>query len=261
MTVIVRGKINKNNEWVEQQVIFRAPAGAVHAEQRALRLALHLRQAGPPVLHARREAARWRTRRTCPSRPARSIASTTTGRCRRTTRSSSKPGRAAVDLELRPPQSAGAGVGSGHRQAVGVRARPDGRRRDQHHRAGQQLRLGRGHDGHAAGHHQAHRGRHGRADRLLHADDRAERDRLLHRQQVSGLEEQPVRQRARRPAAAPARDQRTTRCAPGSRCSTSSAASTTSIIGPDGLLYVTLQLPGPGRCRRRRRAWWRGSCR
>ena len=52
-------------------------------------------------------------------------------------------------------------------------------------------------------------------DRLLHADDRAERDRVLHRRQVSRLEEQPVRQRARRPAAAAARDERRQGRAPG----------------------------------------------
>ena len=44
-TVIVRGKINAKNEWVEQQVHLPRQAGALHRRQRALRLALHLRQA------------------------------------------------------------------------------------------------------------------------------------------------------------------------------------------------------------------------
>ena len=53
-TVIVRGKINAKEEWVEQQVIYRVQAGALHRGQRPLRLALHLRPRRPSVLHARR---------------------------------------------------------------------------------------------------------------------------------------------------------------------------------------------------------------
>ena len=115
---------------------------------------------------------------------------------------------------LRASQPAGAGVGS-DRPAVGVRTRPDRRRRDQHHREGQELRLGRDLDGTAERHHRAQPRRHGAADRLLHADDRAERHRVLHRLEVSGLEEQPVRRRAGRTAAAPPRNQRTKGDPPG----------------------------------------------
>ena len=71
------------------------------------------------------------------------------------------------------------------RPAVGIGARPDRRRRDQHRRARPQLRLGRGDQGHAAGHHQELRARHGRSDRLLHPDVRARRDFVLHGQSLS----------------------------------------------------------------------------
>ena len=44
MTVFVRGKINKNNEWVEEQVHLSCSARAVHAQRLALRHALPVRQ-------------------------------------------------------------------------------------------------------------------------------------------------------------------------------------------------------------------------
>ena len=49
--------------------------------------------------------------------------------------------REAGDLELRPPQLAGRGAASADRQAVGARARPARRRRDQHSARRQELRL------------------------------------------------------------------------------------------------------------------------
>ena len=52
---------------------------------------------------------------------------------------------------------------------------------------------------------------------VLHADDRAERHRVLHRLEVPGLEEQPVRRRAGGTAAAAPRDQRAEDCPPGGR--------------------------------------------
>ena len=49
--------------------------------------------------------------------------------------------REAGDLELRPPQQPGRGAASADRQAVGARARPARRRRDQHSARRQELRL------------------------------------------------------------------------------------------------------------------------
>ena len=57
MTVVVRGRINRNNEWVDQQLLFRAPERDLQLQQRALRIAIHLRPAESSVLLARREAA------------------------------------------------------------------------------------------------------------------------------------------------------------------------------------------------------------
>ena len=158
MTTIVRGKINAKNEWTDQQVLFRAPPdqfttnnshyGSRFIFDRQGHLFYTLGERG--VMEnaqdlskpTRQDPPRQRRRLGAEGQPVRRQ-----GR------------RAADDLELRPSQSAGPGVGSGDRQAVGVGARPAGRRRDQHHRAGPELRLGRDHDGRAARHHQAHASR------------------------------------------------------------------------------------------------------
>ena len=203
---------------------------AVHRQQHALRLALHLRSRRGTCSTRSASAASWRTRRTWRS---------PLGKVHRVNDDGSVPkdnpfvNRAGALPTIwsyghRNPQGL---AWDPVRQAVGVGARAPGRRRDQHHRAGQELRLGRDHDGRPAGHHQAQRAGDGAADRLLHADDRAERHDVLHRQPVSGLEEQSVRERARRTAAAAARDHRTARSPPRKCCSTSSAASTTSSRG------------------------------
>ena len=57
MTVIVRGRIDKNNEWVDEQMLYRAPDSDLQHQQRALWIAIHFRSAESPVLLARREAA------------------------------------------------------------------------------------------------------------------------------------------------------------------------------------------------------------
>ena len=57
MTVFVRGKINKNNEWVDEQLLYRAPPELVHAERLALRDPLHVRQGRASLLHALASAA------------------------------------------------------------------------------------------------------------------------------------------------------------------------------------------------------------
>ena len=113
----------------------------VHAERLALRHALPLRQERARLLQPGR--ARRHDQRAGSVQAARQDPS----RQRRRVDSQGQPVRqhaecAAVDLELRASQPAGAGVGS-ERPAVGIRTRSDRRRRDQHHREGQELRLGR----------------------------------------------------------------------------------------------------------------------
>ena len=61
-------------------------------------------------------------------------------------------------------------------------------------------------------------GRHGGAGLLLGSGHRAVRPRVLHRQSVSAMEEQPLRRRPARRDARPARDRRTTRSWRKSRC-------------------------------------------
>ena len=89
--------------------------------------------------------------------------------------------RKAGNLELRPPQFAGPGAASRDRQAVGARARAARRRRDQHHREGQELRLAGDRLRHRLQRRQDPRGhaegRHGAAGLALGAFDRAVRDR------------------------------------------------------------------------------------
>ncbi len=244
MTTIVRGKINKDNEWAEQQVIFRAPAELLHRRQLALRLALHLRPAGPPVLHDRRARRCPRTRRTCRSR---------LGKIHRV----NDDGTVPKDNPFVNRAGALPTIWSyGHRNPQGLAWDPVtascGSRSTGPHGGDEINIIEPGHNygwgvitmGVQPGITKRSRAGDGAADRLLHADDRAERHDVLHRQPVSGLEEPPVRQRARRPAAPAARDQRTARSRTRKWCSTSSAACTTSSVGPDGYLYVTLQLPG-----------------
>ena len=96
-------------------------AGALHREQRALRLAVHLRSRRASLLHDRR--ARPDDERAGPVQPARQDPPRQRRRIDPEGQSVREPsGRVSVDLELRAPQSAGARVGSGHRQAVGDRS-------------------------------------------------------------------------------------------------------------------------------------------
>ena len=85
---------------------------------------------------------------------------------------------------LRPPQRAGRGDPSGHRQALGARARRRGRRRDQHSAARQELRLAgdqlrRQLRRHAGRQRQGRDAGHGAADQILGAVDRAVRHGVL----------------------------------------------------------------------------------
>ena len=56
MTVIVRGKINKDNEWIDQQVLFRAPP-EVYSSSNAHYGSRFIFDKRASLLHARREAA------------------------------------------------------------------------------------------------------------------------------------------------------------------------------------------------------------
>ena len=224
MTVFVRGKIDKNNHWVEEQLLYRAPpelytpSGSHYGTRFTFDKDGHL-------FYSLGERGDMTNAQDL-SKPLGKIHRVNDdGTIPKDNPFVNTPNALPSIWSLRPSQPAGAGVGSGHRPALGIRTRPDRRRRDQHHREGQELRLGRDLDGPAERHHRAQpRTRHGAADRLLHADDRAERHRVLRRREVSGLEEQPVRRRAGWTAAAPARNQRPTGDRTRKPCSSSSAA-------------------------------------
>jgi hypothetical protein len=83
---------------------------------------------------------------------------------------------------------------------VGKRTRPQRRRRDQHHPAGQELRVAAGqlwaHVAGAAAVGDSVARRDGAADRLLDAVDRRIGHDVLHRRQVSELERERLRRRA-----------------------------------------------------------------
>ena len=153
MTVVMRGKINKTNEWVDQQILFRAPAELYNSTN------AHY---GSRFLFDKQNHLFFTLGEKQQMADAQDL-SKPTGKIHRVNDDGSIPkdnpfvGTPArpVDLELRPPQPAGAGVGPGQRQAVGIGARAAGRRRNQHHRAEQELRLGRHHQRHPTGHHQA----------------------------------------------------------------------------------------------------------
>ena len=223
-------------------------AGALQLEQRALRLAVHLRSRQGHLFFTLGETRRdARTRRTCRTR---------LGKIHRVNDDGSMPKdnpvrepvrRAADDLELRAPQSARARVGSGDRQAVGERARPDrAATRSTSSKpgtttAGASITMGIQHWHHEARARQAWSSR-----SCCYTPTIAPSGIVFYTgDALSRLEEQPVRERAREASSCGDWRSRGDKVdASGSRSSTSSAACTTSIIGPDGYLYVTLQLPG-----------------
>ena len=151
--------------------------------------------------------------------------------------------RAAVDLELRPSQPAGAGVGSGTGLLWESEHGPNGGDEINIIEKGKNYGWGVISMGMQNGITERSRAGHGAADRLLHADDRAERHRVLHRHEVSRLEEQPVRRRARGAATAPPRDQRTARSSTRKPVFQQFGRVRAVTTGPDGLLYVLLQNP------------------
>ena len=141
MTVIMRGKISKNNEWIDQQVLFRAPP-EIYSSSNAHYGSRFIFDKQGHLFFTLGEKQQMMDAQDL-SKP--------TGKIHRVNDDGSVPkdnpfvGRSGVvpdDLELRSPQPAGARVGSGQRQAVGIGARPAGRRRDQHHRAGARTTAG-----------------------------------------------------------------------------------------------------------------------
>ena len=197
-----------------------------------------------PVPDARRPLHPTATRRrTSPTISARSSASRPTARCRRTIRSSAAttPSRKSGAYGHRNAQ--GAGDPSHDRQAVGARARPARRRRGQHLRAGQELRLAgdrlrrqlRRHAGR-----QRHReAGHGAAGQILGAVDRAVRHGVLHGRPVSGLEGQPVRRRAGRRRCWCGSPSTATRSPARSACCRDLRERIRDVrIGPDGAIYL-----------------------
>ena len=58
MTVFVRGKINKNNEWVDEQLLYRAPPELYTPSGSHYGDPLHVRQGRASLLHASASAAR-----------------------------------------------------------------------------------------------------------------------------------------------------------------------------------------------------------
>ena len=142
-------------------------ARAVHDQQLALRIALHVRPAGASLLHDRRA----RRPGECAGSRRKPI-----GKIHRVNDDGSVP----KDNPFVERAGALPTIWSyGHRNPQGLawdpvtgklwesEHGPAGRRRDQHHRARQELRLGRDHDGRPARHHQAQRAGDGAADRLL----------------------------------------------------------------------------------------------
>ena len=105
------------------------------------------------------------------------------------------------DLRARHPQRGRSLRAPGDRTDMGDRARPDGRRRDQHHRGGQELRVA-GHLVRPGIHQRAGRlgqpptGGHGGTVHVLESVAGGGRNHHLHRRQVSGLEGEHLRGRA-----------------------------------------------------------------
>ena len=184
MTVIVRGKINKNNEWVEQQVLFRAPAELYNSSN------AHY---GSRFIFDKENHLFFSLGEKQQMQDAQDL-SKPTGKIHRINDDGTVP---KDNPFVNKPGALPTIWSYGHRNPQGLAWDPvTGKLWESEHgpTGGDEINIiepghnygwGVDHDGHPARHHEAHRARHGRADRLLHADDRAERDRVLHRRQVS----------------------------------------------------------------------------
>ena len=227
-TVIVRGKINANNEWVEQQVIFRAKPELYTASQRRTS-ARGSSSTAKGICSSRIGERGADDERAGPVQPA---------------RQDSPRQRRRLDPEgqsvrrNRPTRSrrSGATAIAIRRGSRGIRSPASCGRSEHGPQGGDEINIIEpGHNygwgvitmGIQPGITEARRGRHGAADRLLHADDRAERHRVLQRERVSRSGRTTCSSAPRRPAAAPAGDRPATRSRTRKSSSTSSAACTT----------------------------------
>ena len=151
-------------------------------------------------------------------------------------------GRAARNLVLRPPQLAGRDAEPGHGPALGDRARPARRRRNQHSRGRQELRLAHHHlraRVQRPGDRRRHgEGGHGAADPLLGAVHRALRHDVSRRARLS---------RPGRGSFSSARSRPSSSCGSRSRRTARSTSEERYAIGkrvrdvregPDGALYL-----------------------
>ena len=236
MTVIVRGKINKDNEWVEQQVLFRAPgrASTTRATRTTDRASSSTRS--NHLFFSLGEKQRMLDAQDL-SKP--------TGKIHRV----NDDGTVPKDNPFVKRAGALPTIWSyGHRNPQGLAWDPvtgklwesehgptggdeiniiepghnygwgvvDDGRRDRHHANGRSPGMDE-------------------SDRLLHADDRAERDDVLHRRaSIPGWKNHLFVSALARPAAAAARDERRQGRRTRRRCSTSSAACATSSSVPTG---------------------------
>ena len=154
-TVIVRGKINAKNEWVEQQVIFRAKPELYTADQRRTSARASSSTSEGHLFFSLGERGQMTNAQDL-SNPL--------GKIHRVNDDGTVP---KDNPFVNRPDAVPTIWSYGHRNPQGLawdpvtgklwesEHGPTGRRRDQHHRAGPQLRLGRDHDGHPARHHQA----------------------------------------------------------------------------------------------------------
>ena len=215
MTVIVRGKINKNNEWTDQQVIFRAPP-ELYTTNNSHYGSRFIFDTQGHLFYSHRRARRASTNAQDLSNPL--------GKIHRVNDDGSVP---KDNPFVNKPGAVPTIWSYGHRNPQGLAWDPvTGKLWESEHgpQGGDEINIiepGRNYGwgvitmGIQPGITKRARAGDGAADRLLHADDRAERHVVLHRHAVSRLEEQPVRQRARRPAAPPPGSQRRQGHAPG----------------------------------------------
>ena len=243
MTVIVRGRINDKNEWTDEQLIYRAPAelyttngahyGCRMIFDRQNRLFFSIGERG--------------------RQPNAQDLETPLGKIHRVNDDGSVP---KDNPFVQTPGAVPTIWSYGHRNPegfawdpvtsilVGIRARPEQRRRDQHHREGPQLRLG--------GRGQVGAARHGELS-LPGMDDPivyftptfapagiafytgtrypAWKNTSLFVDRLAG------------PGAAPSRDRRPDGGQPGSAVQPGSAACAIIAQSPDGYFYVALQDP------------------
>ncbi len=133
MTVIIRGKLNKNNEWTDEQVIFRGPPELYTTSGSHFGLRFLFDRDGH-LFYSIGERGVMQNSQDLSNPLGKIHRVNDDGSVPKDNPFVSTPGARADDLELRPSQSAGYGVGSCHRRDVGIRAWSERRRRDQHRR-------------------------------------------------------------------------------------------------------------------------------